>query len=94
MGLTSEGPLDPILAAMRAAGYFKITEPKKTLTMGDLLSNPNDVFADVIAPTEEAKGSGGTQRQGSVLARRRSRTSVSGQSRVRLQSSKSSTLGI
>jgi hypothetical protein len=49
LGLMSEKPLDPILAAMQAAGYLKITQERQQQGFGV-------VIIDVITPTEKAKG--------------------------------------
>jgi len=49
LGLMSEQQLDPILAAMQAAGYLKITQERQQQGFGQVL-------VDVITPTDKAKG--------------------------------------
>jgi hypothetical protein len=52
-GLTAEQPLNPILAAMQAAGYLKITQQSQKRRNGFYTET---VTIDVITPTEKAKG--------------------------------------
>jgi hypothetical protein len=49
VGFTSDQPLDPILAAMRASGYLQITQEKQQQGFFP-------VTVDVIAPAEKTKG--------------------------------------
>lgn len=50
MTITGDVPLDPILAAMQAAGYLQITSKPPDYSNGENLSR------DTITPTEQAKG--------------------------------------
>lgn len=52
-GVTAEKPLDPILAAMQAAGYLKITQQIQKHRNGFYTESAT---IDVITPTEKAKG--------------------------------------